>query len=415
MDKDYKLLEEELQKIIEETKTDANKKATGKASKPNVIVVDDIAHPIPPHQWQISEADYENPLLGNYVHASSRKIAEDIFKLFREGKRHVVLKAQMQAGKTSIMRHLAYLINVKKGHEDLKIPINSVYVMSAISDTALVQQTKEKLEGVISNPDLFIHHSASRAYKFDTDSSIKKQMSKNRVWFIDESHYGMIHGGRIDHIAEELDDPLSLDLAKMTEHNLFTLHISATPFAELGVNTTVKPIITLVPSDNYFGIQKMLDRNLISDASEQPVFNVDVMTNASTLTDVEFVTRWKNFLDQHETKKGFFIMRSIPSRSTTKKGKVKTIQPVKVYMQKLARLAELINISILQWNEENNDRGDLIASYFNCGIDAVTIEAVKNLPKMNDIDAVLSVAPKNRPVLIIIKGLMKAGIFTALN
>lgn len=59
----------------------------------------------------ISMEDYENKDLPNYVHDNARELAMEIFNHFVRGTRIVVLRAQMQCGKTSVIRHLYYLLN----------------------------------------------------------------------------------------------------------------------------------------------------------------------------------------------------------------------------------------------------------------------------------------------------------------
>jgi chloramphenicol 3-O-phosphotransferase len=84
-----------------------------------------------------------------------------------DGHRMILLKAQMQAGKTGVIRHICYLLNVQKEYLNLKIDEDNVHVLCNLSDNALVRQTRERLEGVMIFPAMNINHPAVSAFTKD--------------------------------------------------------------------------------------------------------------------------------------------------------------------------------------------------------------------------------------------------------
>jgi hypothetical protein len=202
----------------------------------------------------ISEADYDNPALPNYVHPSSRSVAEKIVQNWIDGKRMVVLKAQMQCGKTSVIRHVCYLLNVKGRHMDLKLPdYDRVYVLNNLVDNALREQTVDRLQGVVVMPSYNVNHSGGAPYDISGKGKYLSKLQENRVLISDESHWGTEKDGRVDTIMDYINNPLSGDLPIMEKSNVYLLLVSATPFAEIGLYTTAdKVVVTLEPSDGEY-------------------------------------------------------------------------------------------------------------------------------------------------------------------
>jgi len=192
------------------------------------------------HLWEpISVAEYDDIKNVNYVHADARKVAQDIFNewMKKDGDRMILLKAQMQCGKTSIMRHLCYLINVKGHWKDLGLEnYDSTFVLSHLNDNSLVLQTANRLEGVMIEPIYNVFHPSKRALNPKANENVINTLSRNRVLICDESHYGTGIGGKADRISKLcklINSPLWYDKKTMLECNTYVVLISATPFAEL--------------------------------------------------------------------------------------------------------------------------------------------------------------------------------------
>jgi len=134
----------------------------------------------------ISVMDYDNPELPNYVHENARKVAKEIFDHFNRGTRVVVLRAQMQCGKTSVIRHLCYLLNVCEYYHALGLSSNDrVYVLNNLSDNSLRDQTRERLKGVMVYSELNVNHADSMynagASMYNSDSQISVIDSINKI------------------------------------------------------------------------------------------------------------------------------------------------------------------------------------------------------------------------------------------
>lgn len=186
-------------------------------------------------EWRISKEDYDNPHGKDYVYSEARSIAEQILSEWKksDGERMVLLKAQMQCGKTSIIRHLCYLLNVEGHCKALGLSDDATFVLSHLNDNSLVQQTASRLEGVMIDPNYNVYHPAKRALKQNVAGNVLDALEKDRVLICDESHFGTGEEGRIDNLCRRINSPLWYDKASMKERNTFVLLISATPFAEL--------------------------------------------------------------------------------------------------------------------------------------------------------------------------------------
>jgi hypothetical protein len=82
----------------------------------------------------VKDKVYENKKHKSYVHQNARDTAREIVNEWKKpnGNRMALLASQMQSGKTSVMRHIAYLLNVKKERNKLKLQEDSVYCISGV-------------------------------------------------------------------------------------------------------------------------------------------------------------------------------------------------------------------------------------------------------------------------------------------
>jgi hypothetical protein len=253
----------------------------------------------------ISEEDYENPNLPDYVHPSSRVVAEQIIELWRQGKRTVLLKAQMQCGKTSVIRHICYLINVKTRFLELQLPdYDRVYVLNNIADNALRSQTRERLKGVMVFPDMNVDHSISRTYTPENQGNILDTIKRDRVLISDESHCGTEKYHAVATIMDMINNPLYGNPQIMEKNNTYLLLVSATQFAESGVNSADKAIVELVPTPGYFGIEDMLDEGNAVDNRGVEFLHHPADDYAT------FKESCMEFLDYYGIKKGFVFIRA---------------------------------------------------------------------------------------------------------
>ena len=207
----------------------------------------------------ISQEDYDNVKLPNYVYPEARQVAQEIFDLWLKGTRMVVLKAQMQCGKTSVIRHLCYLINALGLHNALGVEDDSIFVLNNIVDNSLREQTRSRLDGVMLMSSLNVNHASGSNYSLTGRSSIINDITTKTIMISDESHYGVEFRGQIDQFMDAINSPLLCDYKKMMAQNNYVLLVSATPFAETSLNTfkylrdnvliDYKAVVTLQPSE----------------------------------------------------------------------------------------------------------------------------------------------------------------------
>lgn len=210
--------------------------------------------------WKVSDLEYEQTGNDNYVHPIARKVAEKIVAEWKkpDGHRVIVLKAPMQSGKTSVIRHICYLLNVVDAsvhREKLLINTDSVFIMNHLVDTELKLQTIRRMHGVMEFPDLNVFHSRDSKLK---QTSFVKALKSNRVILCDESHFGANEGGLIANCLDKWNSPLEYDAERMNKFNTYLLLVSATPFAEISSNVEKKRIFTMPYGSEYYGIWDMI-------------------------------------------------------------------------------------------------------------------------------------------------------------
>ena len=159
---------------------------------------------------------------------------ENVLAHWARGRRWVVLCAQMQCGKTGVMRHLGWLINCSPRASDLRRmlgitpqPTGAVMILQHLSDTQLLGQTQRDLLGVVDPSEVF--HSA----RLNGKNGYEEKLGRgHKALLLDESHWGAGKDGRVDRAMEEAGMPMSVDLDKMSRKNSYVMSVSATPVRE---------------------------------------------------------------------------------------------------------------------------------------------------------------------------------------
>jgi hypothetical protein len=228
----------------------------------------------------------------NFVFENQRDVAKTIMEEWKKpkGQRVVLLKAQMQSGKTGVMRHLCYLTYVEEEYKALGLEKNidspyALHVMCNIVENKLRKQAENALKDVLPFGNEQVSHPASKFWwntKKEGKKIIKRLrkkvcegMRENSILMIDESHFGTGVKGRIDKMLKKLNRALGNDfsLENMRKKNVYLLIVSATPFAEEGDNTAQKRIVELIPVNKpdavpptvYYSVPRMLELDRIID------------------------------------------------------------------------------------------------------------------------------------------------------
>jgi len=271
-------------------------------------------------------------------HINQIQAAEQIIKLFEEGKHYVQLQAQMQSGKTGTCLKAAF---------DLIHNCNTnVFVLSGMSDVDLKKQWIDKIEDAKNDyTDVIIDIKKRKSTRklienmqknVHFNSDLKKikniQNLHNSLLIIDEIHYGADEYSQLSNIFKDLDiqDILTGNsCSKLDEYNIKILSVSATRGVEDAIyndraNTQVKQVwgrIYMEPGNNYKGIVQYYNAGLI-----QP--SIDFKE--------ENRTKIVELLESYKSQNKYFIIRA---NGTKKKDFIRSILsdlniPIKIYDQK---------------------------------------------------------------------------------
>mmetsp|Transcript_17222 Transcript_17222/g.31263 ORF Transcript_17222/g.31263 Transcript_17222/m.31263 type:complete len:333 (-) Transcript_17222:420-1418(-) len=207
------------------------------------------------------------------TYAQQHDACEEVLAWWAHGRRWVVLCAQMQCGKTGVMRHIGFLLNrspIASGLRHLLgIPTcarDSVTILQHLSDRQLLEQTKRDLCGAVREDDIF--HSPSLNGKGGFEAKLARP---NQAVLLDESHWGAGRNGRVDKAMDAAGLSMAVGLhgnAEMARKNTYVLSVSATPFAEV-LTESGKKVVFMQPGSGYNSIASMLaEGRLVSNTND---------------------------------------------------------------------------------------------------------------------------------------------------
>jgi hypothetical protein len=313
----------------------------------------------------------------------------------------------MQSGKTSVMRHLCYLLNVKGETTNLEVDEENVHILSSIPDTDLWMQTRERMRGVMKFLEKNVHHSSRPIWK-NKDYQLK--MMKKRVLILDESHWGSAEGGRISKILKAGHSSYAYNWHEMKDSNTFVVLVSATPFVEEYEcdDIAYKATFTLDTKPPYYGVKRMLELERVQDQCD------DEMTEL-------FETSLENGNKSYKTVGRLFKekLKKIPKQGNgfiiIRENNHEWVDVLKAFID----MGDQNNLVYLDYNGTTFDT--LLSDYYKL-VNKETAEACEfyaenddtpdgPVPKTNrmcDIDAILNVEP-DRVVVIFIQRTLMAG------
>jgi hypothetical protein len=199
----------------------------------------------------------------------------------------------------------------------------------------------------------------------------------------------------------------------MKDSNVYVLLVSATPFAELGVNTNNKKSVLLTPGPSYYGVTQMIQKNRIIDYRNKKLTFLSATTPATIGQEME---KFLTLLSQKTGKdKGFvFIRENIKSKES------KTwVANFKSYLDNLPKgangLAKFTYFNLNQDSVSRHSKG-AIDGVMQAYSGRVSVQVWKTcmarararIPKALGIDAVLTTCP-DRIVFIFVKEMLLAG------
>lgn len=200
------------------------------------------------------------------VHPEQYEAAQDIIGKFADGKRQIMLLAQMQSGKTGIFLYVA-LSMLRTGI------VKNVVILCGSNENELHEQLVAEGGKMVRKFNM-----ASASIKIYKSSDLKNTLTVDSdtlvIW--DESHYaqgiqnrpfkflqrsGLLVGGNADSDV------------KWAAKNSYFLSVSATPFAEFSdslhkdfVESTTRAIVRAEPGTDYRGVEYFMAQGAIKSS-----------------------------------------------------------------------------------------------------------------------------------------------------
>lgn len=300
--------------------------------------------------------------------------------------RHIILAAQMQSGKTSVMNSIINLITQTK--LDRSMAVKKYILLTGMNDCGLKTQTYERLIGQVVGASKDTVYTNKRSKKNETLGSNNKffvlknsdlkdfdESIDNSIIFIDEAHYGSNAKNKLTQFLENNGIDWKNSNA-LSERNIYIVSISATDFTEMVSDTANnKNIIELKASDDYVGISDYLDNDLIYKAEKE-----DISEEGEIF---EYIKDAKERMDNNN-ENGVVIIR------TRNFELIKENNFVKNNFDIFEMFASGSNI---QYNELNS-----------------RMEALIERNKRKEIVSMLDIDTDDKPLMVLIKGAYRAGI-----
>jgi len=178
------------------------------------------------------------------------KATRSIFKKFIKNE-EVVCCAEMQSGKTDVMKRMIYIINKNNNQLlDLNIDIGrmNIYLVICASSKNLKNELKEKLPEIKHR---IYHLNDINSFLKNTSEydSLFTEMADSSLIIFDECH--------CDAEKQKIIDRFSTTIDKFAKHNktsYYKLYCSATPYAQI---LKKYPKVVLEPGPNYYGMRQM--------------------------------------------------------------------------------------------------------------------------------------------------------------
>ena len=185
---------------------------------------------------------------GSYHHNDN--IVQASAKILIKLRKHdeLVCCAQMQSGKTDVMRRLVYLINtynVKIAKLDLAINQCNIYVILCASSINLKMQLKSKLPEIENN---IYHLNDINTFRKNVPEYVQLfiKMADSSLIIFDECHCDAEVKGLVDEFRK-----LLAKYAALSQTSFKRIGFSATPYEQIAINY---PKVIMYPGDHYYGL-----------------------------------------------------------------------------------------------------------------------------------------------------------------
>lgn len=214
------------------------------------------------------------------IHTNQITAAQEITDAYRDGENYVVMRAQMQSGKTGAFMIVGAEL-IRSGH------IERFVVISANNDADLKAQLKNPddfwtkdyirylldIHGIDVYDALDLSGQIKSKFSCYCGSDLKKihTVTEKTLFIWDESHHGQSKGQSMDKFFKTLG--LQPDGSRASNEHLM-LSVSATPFSEIIDNDRMeqeKCVVTFLPGEGYFGVKQMMEHECLQEFHERMI------------------------------------------------------------------------------------------------------------------------------------------------
>ena len=212
-----------------------------------------------------------------------KESAKEIIELFHNTNESILL-AQMQSGKSDVIKRIIELFNNNKQYFADSLKIENIFIIILASDTGLKQNSQSEFYNFISydhilhldDVSLITEYLINPKKKFKIFSNLKQIVSAiktNCLIIIDEAHSDQEVTSTIDNFRRALN----IEFNNFTNNTIKMLNVSATAYEHI---LTTMPKVILKPTSEYYGLRKMLENNKVFQS-----FDLTVSTEYTQFID----------------------------------------------------------------------------------------------------------------------------------
>jgi hypothetical protein len=197
-----------------------------------------------------------------HIKETTKEIIE-LFHNFNE----LILLAQMQSGKSDVIKRIIELFNNNKQYFEDFLKIENIFIIILASDIGLKHNSQSEFYNFISydhilhldDVSLITEYLINPKKKYKMFSNLKQlvgAIKSNSLIIIDESHSDQEITSTIDNFRKALN----IEYNNFTNNTIKILNVSATAYEHV---LTTMPKIILKPTLEYYGLRKMLENNKV--------------------------------------------------------------------------------------------------------------------------------------------------------
>ena len=228
-----------------------------------------------------------------------KETAKEIIELFNNF-HELILLAQMQSGKSDVIKRIIELFNNNKQYFEDFLKIENIFIIILASDTGLKQNSQSEFYNFISydhilhldDVSLITEHLTNPKKKYKMFSNLKQLVSaikSNCLIIADEAHSDQEITSTIDTFRKAL----SIEYNNFTNNTIKYLNVSATAYEHL---KTTMPKIILKPTSDYYGLRKMLDNDKVYHSFDLTIYDEYVNFIDDLLDKLKLTTLPKQYI-----------------------------------------------------------------------------------------------------------------------